>query len=151
MPPLRIRVEPSATPMRSMLVYRCPHMVLRRSARFSRAAVASLAAFAFAAGCSGASLPPRRLPRVDARCDADHLNACERVIASALVEGAVSHDLAAAYAEGRAFRDAADEWASLFHELDRGSRPVAVVVAEGAVPAVAVKLGEGVRVVVVKA
>jgi len=100
---------------------------------------------ALASACSGAPVatPPR--PPTHALCDAAHLDVCERRLASP--DAADLHALATDYAAARAERDAADPWAALYRELDRGPHPAAAIVADGAVPASATPLGDVVRAV----
>ncbi|MFS8068638.1 MAG: hypothetical protein ACMG6S_19950, partial [Byssovorax sp.] len=57
--------------------------------------------------------------------------------------------IAADYVAARADRDAADPWATLYRALDRRPHGAAAVVADGAVPASATRLGDAIRTVAV--
>jgi hypothetical protein len=65
------------------------------------------------------------------------------------IDVADRHALAVDYAAARASRDAADPWAAMFRELDRGPHPAAAIVGDRGAAVDATKLGEAARSVVV--
>lgn len=111
--------------------------------------VTALVLGAIVSVCACAGAPPTPPPEAAAHplCDRAHLDACERRLAA--IDDVDHHALAADYAAARADRDAADPWAAMFRELDRGSHPAAVIVGDRGAAVDAARLGEAVRFVVV--
>jgi hypothetical protein len=107
-------------------------MVVRSSTFARRAALAGALLAAVAPGCA-AETPPPAPPTAPALCERDHLDACEKRIASAMIFAEPpARDLVAAYAEARG---ASDPWALLFRDLDakdRGPKPKAALIVAGA-------------------
>ena len=111
--------------------------------------VTALVLGAVVSGSACSAAPPAAPPKTASHplCDGARLDACERRLVAA--EAAELHALAADYAAARADRDAADPWAAMFRELDRGPHPLAAIVSDRGATIDATKLGDAARSVVV--
>ncbi len=110
-----------------------------RAVRSSRVSgLIAVVGLALAAGGCGAGAPGVRPAEanVAGTCTAEHLDRCERAIASAVAEGTVRgkaslRERVAAYARARAERDARDPWAEVWSALSSGAPAECALVAEG--------------------